>query len=408
MNTAKSIAHNSNICSVQYNLFDFGPKIPTFEEKVESALFDHKKILNIDDRLHLISNNHFEYINPVCPECGRISTCKQEFREKNPVLPIMGKTKVYVRRYKCKCGKKFEVKLKNLLKANETISHVIKDKLRETAKKGYKSLRDLAKDLEIHANIKISHQTIKNILSQNVDDEIKNDTQYFSTYYGYDEQFLRKKPYRVYRLLLYDALYDVPIAEKIVKTRSKIVIKHFIEDNLKNQPRKAIVTDHFKLYRKLMTELGFNHQLCIFHLFQMITKKHIGYLKSKKVSKIDKMISCRYMTEFREIFRSWTLEESKNKLDIILTKLEKMPDFLSRFIQRKVITDFDKLTNFLKDGLIPSTSNCCESYFSKTLPKSNKNRFRTNNGYLSYLYYYMQKSIETFKKKFYFIEPPNF
>jgi hypothetical protein len=114
------------------------------------------------------------------------------------------------------------------------------------------------------------------------------------------------------------------------------------------------------------------------------------------------------MSELREIFHSWTIDEAKNKFNHIIQILDSLPDFLRKFIEKKVLTDFDKLVMFLEDGFIHKTSNCCERYFSKTLPKQNKTRFKTPKGVLSYLYPYMQKSIESFKKKFYFTQPPNF
>jgi DNA-binding SARP family transcriptional activator len=80
---------------------------------------------------------------------------------------------------------------------------------------------------------------VKNILSIETNDEIKNEIRLFSGYYAYDEQFLGSKKNRTYRLLLHDIIHDFPETEKIVKTQSKKGIKHFIEDNLKNQPKKS-------------------------------------------------------------------------------------------------------------------------------------------------------------------------
>jgi transposase-like protein len=409
MTKAKSIVHSTNISSIDYKITDFFSTPPTFEEKVEQELNNHATILKRDDRIHMVDKNHFKYYNPICPKCNSSKYILDGYRKINPVLPVIGKTELFIQRYECKiCGRRYQTSLKKLISPKNTISDEIKENIRKSAENGYKSLRNIANDLKIHSNIPISHQTVKNILSIETNDEIKNEMPEFSGHYAYDEQFLGSKRHRTYRLLLYDTSYDFPIAEKIVKTRSKTAIKRFIEDNLKNQPKISIVTDHFKMYRKLMTEIGFKHQLCIFHLLQNLNKKHKKFLKSKKVSSDEKIKSCIYMSELKEIFHSWTMDEAKNKLKQIIKILNSLPEFLREIINKKIIPDFDKLTMFLEDRLIHKTSNCCERYFSKTLPKQNKKRFKSNKGVLSYLHPYMKKQIQIFKKKFYYTQPPDF
>lgn len=49
-----------------------------------------------------------------------------------------------------------------------------------------------------------------------------------------------------------------------------------------------------------------------------------------------------------------------------------LPNFLRKFIQKKVVKDFNKLTMFLGDGLMPKTSYECEIYFLKLFSKKMK------------------------------------
>jgi transposase-like protein len=405
---AESIVHSYNISSINYNLFDFGMEKTNFEEKVQYELFNHEKLLNINDKIHMVNNDHFELKIPLCPNCNSYKSIKQEYKEIKPVLPQIGRKKLYIRRYKCKkCGKKYQTELKGLLNKFSNISHIIKDNIHEYAKNGHESLRKISNQLKIHCNIDISHQTINNILNKDFKDEISVKIPKYSGYYAYDEQFPKTNGKKC-RLLLYDTVLDIPIAEKIVKKLSKKVIKAFIEEHTKNQPKIALVTDHHRLYRLLIPDLGFKHQLCVFHLYQMLNNKHRGVLKSKKYSKEYKIQSCIYMTEFREIFRTYDKKECEKRLNKMLDKINDLPNFLKKSLTKKVVKDFDKLTMFLDDGLIAKTSNGCERYFSKTLPKENKNRFRTNKGLLSYLYPQMEKTIETFMKKFHHPKTPNF
>jgi transposase-like protein len=334
---SKSAVHNYNISSINYNLFDFGMGKINFEEKTRYELFDQVKHLNMDDRIHMINNNHFELITPMCPICGSLKSIKQEYRDINPILPLIGRKKLYIRRYKCKkCGKKYQTQLNRLLDRFNTISHIIKDNIYRYAENGHESLRKISKHLKIHCNINISHQTINNILKQDVKDEISLKIHKYSGYYAYDEQFPKTNGKKC-RLLLYDTLFDIPVAEKIVKKLNKKVIKAFIQEHTENQPKIAMTTDHHKLYRNIIPELGFKHQLCIFHLYKMINNKHKIILKSKKNSKEYKIQSCIYMSEFREIFRVFDKYESEKRLNTILDKIDDLPKFLGKFIQKKLL-----------------------------------------------------------------------
>jgi len=217
--------------------------------------------------------------------------------------------------------------LKNFLNKFETISPVIKDNIIETAKKESQSLRKMAKNLKIHCNISISHQTISDIINISINDEIRNEIPVYSGYYSYDEQFIRTEGKRKYRLLLHDYIFDIPIAEKIVESRKKPVLKKFIENNTKNQQKIAILTDHFKFYRKLMPELGFKHPLCIFHLRKMVNKKLRKVLKSDEYSDSYKIKICILVTELEEIFRIFNEKEAKTKINNLLEKSEILQSF---------------------------------------------------------------------------------
>jgi len=184
----KSNVHNYNISSINYNLFDFGIEKTNFEEKVRYELFNHEKVLNKDDRIHMVNNDHFELKTPICPKCSSYKSTKQEYRKIKPILPRIGRKKLYIRRYKCKkCGKKYQTELKGLLDKFNTISHIIKENIYEYAKNGHESLRKISNQLKIHCNIDISHQTINDILNKDFKDEISMKIPKYSGYYAYDE-----------------------------------------------------------------------------------------------------------------------------------------------------------------------------------------------------------------------------
>ena len=131
----------------------------------------------------------------------------------------------------------------------------------------------------------------KLFLNQNHKETIFNDEFEQSGYYLYDEQFLRLNGVRHYRLTLFNAILKVPVTERIVCRRILKNTKKFILDSTKNKPLICLTTDLFPMYRNVVDEIGVNHQLCIFHLFQTINHKLKGYCRRNKINKNKKNIS---------------------------------------------------------------------------------------------------------------------
>jgi transcription elongation factor Elf1 len=71
----------------------------------------------------MVDNKHFEYYTPICPKCGSSKHGREEYRKIKPVLPVIGKTELFVRRYRCKkCGKRYQTSLNQLISPNNTIA----------------------------------------------------------------------------------------------------------------------------------------------------------------------------------------------------------------------------------------------------------------------------------------------
>ncbi len=102
---------------------------------------------------------------------------------------------------------------------------------------------------------------------------LENEKFDYSGYYLYDEQFLRLNGIRHYRLTLYDAILNIPVAERIVRRRIPKNTKKFILDSTANKPFICLTTDLFPMYRNVADEIGVKHQLCTFHLFQTTNHK---------------------------------------------------------------------------------------------------------------------------------------
>ncbi|MDI6725130.1 MAG: transposase family protein [Methanobacterium sp.] len=382
---------NCNIDSIQLKLSDFFTGKNDFETILNDRLKPVKNTQNINQKLYLHENNHFEYINLLCPYCGSKNVIKQEYRQRKLLIDDKEPLNVYLRRYLCKtCGRKSTTNIKSLIKPYKRYINLFKDKLECFLETGYRSLRKTQKDLQNFLENSPSHQTIRNWLTINNKNMIKNTERFYSGYYTYDEQFLRINGQRMYRLTLYDQIRNIPIAEQIVPKRTPAAITQFIQKSTNNKPLISVTTDHMPLYKNIMDYIGVKHQLCVFHLFKMIGDKLYKKLRSKKVTEREKISLCLYFTDIKNIFRTYNSKTSKKRLNKLLEDFNIIPRLLQRFIKQKIIPDYKRLTTFMKNNKIPRTSNTVENYYRQTEPEQIKKKYKTITGILTYLHYKMK------------------
>ena len=382
----------SNIGSIQLNLFDFGAEKPKFEEILNTRFQNHETPRNVNKNLKLLANNHLVYINPICPNCCSKNVIKQEYQERHPIIDQSGSQTIYLRRYKCNhCGKKFVTSLDSVIKPHHRYANLFTEKIESFIQTGYRSLRKSGEDLQTFLGISPSHTTIKNWLTIDVKSHIQNIQTVYSGYYCYDEQYIRLNGQRHYRLTLYDTILNIPIAEEIVLKRTTETIYNFINKSTHKQPLIAITTDHFRRYKRIMDKLGVKHQLCIFHLFKMIGNSVYKILKSKKVTRQEKISLCLYFTELKNIFRTYNEETAIQRLETLLEKFNDIPKVLQQYLTKKILPDFQRLTHFMRSPFIERTSNKVENYYRQTDPNQIKKIYKTITGILSYLNQKMKK-----------------
>ena len=391
---------NCNIDSIQLKLSDFFTGKNDFETILNDRLKPVKNTQNINQKLYLHENNHFEYINLLCPYCGSKNVIKQEYRQRKLLIDDKEPLNVYLRRYLCKtCGRKFTTNIKSIIKPYKRYINLFKDKLECFLETGYRSLRKTQKDLQNFLENSPSHQTIRNWLTINNKNMIKNTERFYSGYYTYDEQFLRINGHRMYRLTLYDQIRNIPIAEQIVPKRTPAAITQFIQESTNNQPLISVTTDHMPLYKNIMDYIGVKHQLCVFHLFKMIGDKIYKKLRSKKVTEREKISLCLYFTDIKNIFRTYNSKNSQKRLNKLLEDFNIIPRLLQRFIKQKIIPDYKRLTTFMENNKIPRTSNTVENYYRQTEPEQIKKKYKTKKGILTYLHYKMKNWTKKHIKK---------
>ena len=108
-------------------------------------------------------------------------------------------------------------------------------------------------------------------------------------------------------------------------------------------------------------------------------------LKSKRASYQDKIKLCLYFTEIKNIFRTYDVHIAHERLERLLAEYDDTPRVLRRYIQKKILPDFERLTLFLREGLVSRTTNPVENYYRQTDPEQIKDKYKTDQGILSYL-----------------------
>ena len=278
------------IASVQLKLSDYFSGISTLKDGIVSHFSESReRNINNSHELVLHAGNQFEIYNPRCPACGSSKIIKQEYYQRNLKLAELGQQKIRVRRYYCKtCNKKFTTPLDAIVKKGHQYAKIYQKNIKESYGTGYCSFRHLKKIfLSIYENAP-SHQTIYNWI-KNAFTKSKSRDSNFSGYYCYDEQYLRFNGQRVYRLSMFDSLLNKPVIEDIYDNLEYDTIDTFIRKAISDKPVHAITTDHRRKYKRILDKLRINHQLCIFHLFEMIGKKVYPKLNSEFVSDHDKI-----------------------------------------------------------------------------------------------------------------------
>jgi len=336
MTSTITSALSSSIGFIQLKLSDFGQEEIDFGKIIDERFQNVETSRNVNQKLELLKDNHMDYLNPVCPYCDSHNVIKQEYRDRNLILENQKPVKVYLRRYKCKsCKKKFITSLDSIIESGYRYPTILKDKLKELFQIGYRSLRNASENLLNFFGIKISYQTIHNWQQITTKNQIQNIGTYYSGYYCYDEQYVKINGVWMYRLTLFDHIFNIPVSEKIAPDKEYNTIKQFILESTNNIPLIAITTDHVPEYKNIMDELNVKHQLCIFHFYKMIGDKLYKPLRSKRTSEEEKYKLKKYFKEIRKIFDTNNYKTATKDLEELLKCFDDIPRVLQRFITKK-------------------------------------------------------------------------
>lgn len=359
---------------VQYKITDFIDGNPKpIDDVICERLTQNLKMTGFS-QIILLNDDHFGEMNPVCPECGSKVYVKNGFRKRYPAIGDFGKITVYVQRYECKkCGKGFSAKIDRIVRKWRQYAEIFREKVNAIAAIMKYSGRAIQQVLLALYGVAPSHQTIENWLRARIPKFS------YSGYYSYDEQVVKIKGVKAYRLTLFDAGLNVPVAEEVTYRLNANRVKRFLKKNLKGHPVYSVTTDDRKWYREIIKDLKAVHQLCGFHFLKHVTEDCEWYFKRKSVSGPEKIRIAVCVSLIREVFRSFTEAEFLEKLEKVYSMKDKVPPCMKKHIE-KLVEDVDLYTNHLLNPSIPKTSNHAEEYYRQTDPKKMKKRYKTPQG----------------------------
>ena len=261
-----------------------------------------------------------------------------------------------------------------------------------------KSLRKTSKDLKVD-DVTLSHQGVANILKVESGRELVFDVEKLSGYCGYDEQFIKIGDKTLPKAQLIDIISNQTIAIRFLDKVTSKNVENFIKDHIPKDKRICLVSDHDNAYNLVVKNLEFEkHQLCLFHLWEIIERKVKKIIKKNNFTD-DKIKELKkYAGRIISIFLVDDKYEFIYRLNRFFEKWKCVPEDLKDFYNKKIVRDMHKLTHHLFDPKIPKTNNILESKFSSAQQKSDKKRFKTITGCLSYLKPITERQNEELKR----------
>ena len=378
-------ADNTNIVGIQLNLFDYCDGAEDFDRVLNEKITGQIDS-NLENNIVLTDVNHFEFDTRRCPNCGKLSLIKKKFVERKTIIDKIGDVVLYLKEYFCKSCKCYpKVELPNVLEKYKRPSIVFKEKLSKKARTGTKSLRKTSKDLKVD-DVTLSHQSIANLLNVKSEGELVFDVETISGYIAYDEQHLDIDGEHYPKAQLLDIVSNQTIAIKILDSVTSENVENFIKDHIPEDKRICLLTDHDTTYISVVENLEFDkQQLCLFHFWKLLKRKVNEIIKKNNSTDDEIKELKKYAGRIISIFLSNDKEEFIYRLNRFFKKWKSVPEDLKNYYNKKIVRDMHKLTHHLFNPIIPKTNNILESKFSSAQQKSDKKRFKTISGCLSYL-----------------------
>ena len=382
MSTVNIKASNSIMLDKQFKLSDFVPEFSRFrtdEDKIRNGCQSIDNSLFVSTRK---GEKYFKPVNVVCPECNSRDVVKNGTYSRKLIFLTIGEQNCVVQKYKCnKCGHVIYTDLSSIVNGNANITIPVIEHIEYLYSYFNGSLHKIRKSLKKEHNIEISHQSIENIILKS-NYEIKHENWTFSGYYLFDSLWVKKNGNWKYLLALFDLELNTIVAKELVDSETIENVYNFLNQSLRNQKKKCIVTDLKQEYRVAIDRLHIKQQFCTFHTKQLINREIRDYIDKNNTPEEEIEIIQDYKRLFFDIIDADSINDAEEKRDKLFSLDSNVPNVIRKLASNLIIPEFKKLTNYLTDPKIAITSNKIENCFLKNFPKHIKKLFKTDEGIL--------------------------
>ena len=382
MSTINIKASNSIMFDIEFKLSDFIPEFSRFrtdEDKIRNGCQSIGNSLFISTRK---GKKYFKPVTVVCTKCGSHDVVKNGTYSRKLIFLTIGEQNCVVQKYKCnKCGHVICTDLSSIVNGNANITIPVIEHIEYLYSYFNGSLHKIRKSLKKEHNIEISHQSIENIILKS-NYEIKHENWTFSGYYLFDSLWVRKNGNWKYLLALFDLELNTIVAKELVDSETVDNVYNFLNQSLRNQKKKCIITDLKSEYRVAIDRLHIKQQFCTFHAKQLINREIRDYITKNNTPEEEIEIILDYKRLFFDIIDADSINDAKEKRDKLFYLDSNVPKVIRKLTSDLIIPEFKKLTNYLTDSKIAITSNKIENCFLKNFPKHIKKLFKTDEGIL--------------------------
>ncbi|MDR1819793.1 MAG: DDE-type integrase/transposase/recombinase [Methanobrevibacter sp.] len=277
--------------------------------------------------------------DPVCPKCGLYITTKYGKGDRliNKNYPV----KVTI--YRCKCGGLYRTPLTNFVDKHCNYTHDVKKMGLTVNFFEHVSLANITGLIGCLHGVVPSRQIIYNELRKYYGKLKIKGKRKLSGNYAYDEQYIKLNGVKYYILALFDielnVLVDYHISDKIGKKE----VNDFIKRSTHQQKKISLTTDGKPMYKNIADELGFIHNLCIFHIIKDVKKIVNDKMKSKKLDENQKTEYYDAGEIILKIFHSKSYKKANSKFKNLLKHLDKIPKEFVDLVKNKIKPILSKL-----------------------------------------------------------------
>lgn len=364
----------------------------------------------------ITAQGKYMQLNARCPHCGGSHVVHNGYYECEAQLIKALGLNVKHGHYLCKtCGKSFSTKFPGL----QLFLNDLHKFLAETCFKLYLdglSFGAIANYIKEHFCISLSKETVRQYYKEIAAQYKKMNVLEASGFFNVDCQHLKVNGEKTYRLTIMDAVNKKCVTDVIITAETNSEIIDRLRLSLLPFTIKGFIVDgKMGLDDELEKEFKVPVQRCIFHVQQIIVRDYINkykkmnllqlrnmymmlsifvnhdaevqFLNQKINEKVINQDDKKRLEEFYEFRKD--LRKFRRKQDVYLIvrteeemieKLEEAKKFLieKHEIRRlkKIEKKWNKVTQFLHIDGLPPTNNTVEHYYSKTLSKTEKKKFR--------------------------------